>query len=63
MLAVPIGLIHYAYWVEPGLIKNGAPAPEVLLRPGLIANFLLPIGLFIVGKIYPILDTLLELYN
>lgn len=50
MLAVPIGLLHYGYFVEPGLVKNGIPEPEVWLRPGLIANFLVPGGLFIFGK-------------
>jgi MFS transporter, DHA1 family, multidrug resistance protein len=50
MLAVPVGLLHYGYAVEPGLVKNGPPEPEVWLRPGLIANFLVPIGLFIFGQ-------------
>lgn len=56
-LAVPVGvtstalisLLHYHFWVEPGLIINGSPDPEVWLRPGLIGNFLVPIGLFVFG--------------
>jgi DHA1 family multidrug resistance protein-like MFS transporter len=50
MLAVPVGLLYYGFWVEPGLVKNGSPAPEVWLEPGLIGNFLVPAGLFIFGK-------------
>ncbi|OBT56880.1 hypothetical protein VE04_01986 [Pseudogymnoascus sp. 24MN13] len=46
-LTIPVCLAHYAYYVEPGLAKNGAPEPEVWLKPGLIGNFLVPIGLFI----------------
>lgn len=50
LLAVTIGLLYYGFCVEPGLVRNGSPAPEVWLRPGLIGNFLLPIGLFIFGQ-------------
>ncbi|KAL5349954.1 hypothetical protein ACLOAV_004989 [Pseudogymnoascus australis] len=46
-LTIPVCLLHYSYMVEPGLAKNGAPEPEVWLKPGLIGNFLVPIGLFI----------------
>lgn len=49
-LTIPVCLAHYAYMVEPGLLKNGAPEPEVWLKPGLIGNFLVPIGLFIFGE-------------
>jgi DHA1 family multidrug resistance protein-like MFS transporter len=47
--AVAISLIYYGYWVEPKLVKQGAPVPEIWLEPGLIGNLLLPIGLFIFG--------------
>ncbi|KFY42560.1 hypothetical protein V494_02360 [Pseudogymnoascus sp. VKM F-4513 (FW-928)] len=47
VLTIPVCLLHYAYYVEPGLKKNGAPEPEVWLKPGLIGNILVPIGLFI----------------
>ncbi|OBT82490.1 hypothetical protein VE02_08157 [Pseudogymnoascus sp. 03VT05] len=46
-LTIPICLADYAYYVEPGLLKSGAPEPEVWLKPGLVGNFLVPIGLFI----------------
>jgi DHA1 family multidrug resistance protein-like MFS transporter len=56
-LTIPVCLAHYAYYVEPGLAKNGAPEPEVWLRPGLIGNFLVPIGLFIFGEYKPLIPS------
>jgi DHA1 family multidrug resistance protein-like MFS transporter len=50
-LTVPLGLLHYGFWVEPGLVKSGSPAPEVWLKPGLVGSILLPIGLFIFGEL------------
>ena len=50
LIAVPIGLLHYGTKVEPRLVKEGFPAPEVWLRPGLIGSFLVTIGLFIFGE-------------
>ncbi|KAL2829524.1 major facilitator superfamily domain-containing protein [Aspergillus cavernicola] len=47
LITVPLGLLHYNLRVEPRLVKEGFPAPEVWLRPGLIGSFLVPLGLFI----------------
>ncbi|KAL5336907.1 MFS general substrate transporter [Aspergillus crustosus] len=44
---IPIGLLHYGLWVEPKLKKGGFPAPEVWLKPGLVATWFVAIGLFI----------------
>ena len=50
--ALSVGL----YWsylfsiVEPGLRKNGLPAPEQRLIPALLSSFLVPIGLFWFGR-------------
>ena len=56
MLSVLVCLLYYHYFVEPSLIKNGAPIPEVWLQPGLVGNVLLPIGLFTFGKYLTLLD-------
>lgn len=53
LVTVPVGLCYYGVFVEPGLVKNGAPVAEIWLQPGLIGCFLLPIGLFIVGQYLP----------
>jgi len=50
MIAIPIQLCHFAYVVEPYLMKHGNPAPEFWLKVALVVNFLAPIGLFIFGK-------------
>lgn len=49
-LTAPVCLLYYGFWVEPKLLKHGAPEPEVWLEPGIIGNFLVPIGLFIFGN-------------
>lgn len=49
-VAIPIQLVHYAYRVEPELIKNGMPEPEFWLKPALFATAWAPIGLFIFGE-------------
>lgn len=49
MIAIPIQLIHFAYFLEPYLIKNGAPAPEFWLKHSLGHGILAPVGLFIFG--------------
>lgn len=50
LIAVALGLLHYGLRVEPRLARDGFPAPEVWLRPGLIGSFLVAIGLFIFGQ-------------
>ena len=47
--AVVVCMVYYRFWVEPILRRSGSPVPEVWLKPGLVGNFLLPIGLFIFG--------------
>lgn len=49
-IAIPIQLFHYAFFLEPFLIKNGAPAPEFWLKPSMVVTVFAPIGLFIFGK-------------
>lgn len=48
-IAIPIQLIHYKYFLEPFLVKNGAPVQEFWLKHSLIVTALAPIGLFIFG--------------
>ena len=50
--AFSVGLYWSYLWfiVEPGLRKDGLPAPEKRLQPALFSAFLVPIGLFWFGE-------------
>ncbi len=47
-LSMYLAYIHFS--VNPEIRIKGLPAPEQRLRPGLIASFCLPLGLFIFGE-------------
>lgn len=51
LLAISVQLLHFYFVVAPSFIKNGPPAPEFWLKPSLVVTALIPIGLFIFGKL------------
>jgi DHA1 family multidrug resistance protein-like MFS transporter len=47
VIAIPLQLVHFTYFLMPGLIKNGPPVPEFWLKSSLGVSVFAPIGLFI----------------
>jgi DHA1 family multidrug resistance protein-like MFS transporter len=47
ILAIPLQLLHFNYFLMPVLIKNGPPVAEFWLKNSLAVSTLAPIGLFI----------------
>lgn len=52
-IAIPAQLSHFKFYVEPFLMKHGAPVPEFWLKHTLIVSIFASVGLFIFGERSP----------
>jgi DHA1 family multidrug resistance protein-like MFS transporter len=49
VIAIPLQLLHFAYRLEPFIMRHGTPVAEFWLENSLFVSVFAPIGLFIFG--------------